>query len=62
LTLDELRIWNREMSDDYKLMGSRFDPEEEAERNMREFAKYAPYYVEQMGDLLTAFLSNARLA
>ncbi len=62
LTLDELRIWNREMSDDYKLMGSRFDPEEEATRNMREFAKYAPYYVEQMGDLLTAFLSNGGLA
>lgn len=61
LTLDELRVWNREMPDDYKLMGSRFDPDEEAARNMREFTKYAPYYTGQMRELLGAFLSNAGL-
>ena len=62
LTLEELRIWNLELLDDYKLMGDRFDPAEEAARHLREFAKYAPLYEAQMGDLLRAFLENAGLA
>ena len=28
---------------------------------MREFAKYAPYYMEQMEEMLIAFLSNGGL-
>ena len=35
LTLEELQTWNRELSGDYKLMGDRFDPNEEAARNLR---------------------------
>ena len=62
LTLEELQVWNRVLSDDYRLMGDRFDPDEEAARNLREFARYEPYYREQMGNLLTAFLRNAGLA
>ena len=62
LTLDELKIWNRELFDDYKLMGDRFDPAEEAARHLREFSKYAPLYEAQMGDMLRAFLANAGLA
>ena len=62
LTLEELQMWNRELSGDYKLMGDRFDPAEEAARNLREFARYEPYYREQMRNLLTAFLNNAGLA
>ncbi len=62
LTLEELQVWNRVLSDDYRLMGDRFDPDEEAARNLREFTRYEPYYREQMGNLLTAFLRNAGLA
>ncbi len=61
LTLDELRVWNRELLDDYKLMGEGFDPVEEAARNLREFAKYAPQHEAQMRELLRAFLENAGL-
>ena len=35
LTLDELQIWNRELADDYKLMGPPFDLAPEAETNLR---------------------------
>ena len=62
LTLAELQVWNRELFDDYKLMGDRFDPQEEADRNLREFTRYAPIYEGQMRGLLRAFLVNARLA
>ena len=61
LTLDELKVWNRELFDDYKLMGDRFDPQEEAARNLREFARYAPSYEAQMRAMLRAFLVNAGL-
>ena len=62
LTLEELRVWDEKLRDDYKLMGSRFDPDEEAARNLREFAEFAPFHEKQMRDLLIAFLSNAGLA
>ena len=61
LTLEELQVWNRELSSDYALMGERFDPSEEAARHLREFARYEPHYRAQMRDLLTAFLHNAGL-
>ena len=61
LTLEELRVWDEKLRDDYKLMGSRFDPDEEAVRNIGEFAKFAPFHEKQMRDLLIAFLSNAGL-
>ena len=59
LTLDELRIWNRELADDYRLMGPLFDPKFEADANLREFAAYAPIYEAQSREMLIAFLSNA---
>ncbi|MCI0441559.1 MAG: type 1 glutamine amidotransferase [Chloroflexi bacterium] len=59
LTFEELKVWNRELAGDYKLMGDAFDPDEEAARNLREFAKYAPHYEAQMRELLLAFLRNA---
>ena len=62
LTLDELRVWDKELSGDYKLMGDGFDPEEEAARHLREFARYESHYRAQMRDLLTAFLENAGIA
>lgn len=61
LTLAELEVWNRGLSGDYALMGDRFDPKEEAARNLREFARYEPHYRKQMRDLLLAFLRNAGL-
>ena len=61
LTLEELEVWDRELSDDYKLMGDRIDPVEEAARNLREFAAYAPFYEAQMREMLLAFLRNAGL-
>ena len=33
LTLEELRVWNRELAGDYDLMGAEFDPKVEAQRN-----------------------------
>ena len=58
LTLDELRVWNRELAGDYELMGDRFDPAAEAARNLREFASYAPLYERQMARMLRAFLKQ----
>lgn len=62
LTLDELRIWNRELASDYALMGDRFDPAEEAARNLREFTAFAPYHEAQMGRMLRALLTQAGLS
>ena len=56
LTLDELRVWNRELAGDYALMGSRFDPAEEAARNLREFTAFAPYHERQMARMLRTLL------
>lgn len=61
LTLDELRVWNRELASDYELMGDRFDPEEEAARNLREFTAFARHHQAQMGRMLTALLVQAGL-
>jgi GMP synthase (glutamine-hydrolysing) len=61
LTLEELQVWNRELSGDYALMGDAFYPAEEAARNLREFAAYAPFYESQMREMLLAFLRNGRL-
>ena len=58
LTLDELRIWNRELAGDYDLMGDRFDPAEEAARNLREFTAFAPYHEAQMARMLRALLKQ----
>ena len=62
LTYEELVVWNRELFDDYKLMGDRFDPQKEAARNLQEFARFAPAHQAQMRDLLLAFLENAGLS
>ena len=61
LTLDELKVWDRVFSGDYDLMGDAFNPVEESERNLREFAKFAPEHQRQMTSLLEAFLANAGL-
>lgn len=61
LTLDELRIWNEELADDYKLMGPAFDPVFEADANLREFTTYSPIYESQSRAMLMAFLGNANL-
>ena len=61
LTLDELRVWNRELADDYKKMGPLFDPSFEAETNLREFAAYSPIYEAQSREMLNAFCDNAGL-
>ncbi len=62
LTLDELRVWNRELSADYALMGDRFDPDEEAARNLREFTTFAPFHEAQMGRMLRLLLAQAGLS
>ena len=62
LTLDELKVWNRELADDYEKMGPLFDPAFEAEANLREFAAYAPIYEVQSRAMLAAFCDNAGLA
>ena len=61
LTLDELRIWNEALAGDYDLMGERFDPAEEAARNLREFTAFAPHHEAQMGRMLRALLAQVRL-
>ena len=61
LTLDELRVWNRELAGDYALMGERFNPEEEAARNLREFAAFATHHEAQMGEMMRALLTQAGL-
>ncbi len=62
LTLEEFRVWDRELRGDYRFMGNRFDPEEEAATNLREFTAFAPYHESQMRRLLEAFLANAGLS
>ena len=62
LTLDELRVWDRVFTGDYRLMGDAFDPKEESARNLREFTKFAPEHQRQMTALLEAFLTNAVLS
>ena len=62
LTLDELRVWNRELSGDYALMGDRFNPDEEAARNLREFNAFAPFHEAQMARMLRALLTQAGLS
>jgi GMP synthase (glutamine-hydrolysing) len=61
LTLKELQVWDRELRADYTLMGDRFDPDEEAARNLREFARFAPFHEAQMREMMLAFLRNAGL-
>ena len=56
LTLEELRVWNRELAGDYELMGPEFDPEVESRRNLREFAGFAPAHERQMGAFLRAVI------
>ena len=59
LTLDELQVWNQELFGDYALMGDRFDPEEEAARNLLEFTAFAPHHEAQMSRMLRAMLTQA---
>ncbi len=61
LTLNELRVWNRELAGDYELMGPLFDPVLEAEINLREFEGYSPIYEAQSREMLEAFCDNAGL-
>ena len=62
LTLEEFRVWDRELRGDYEFLGNHFDPEAEAAANLREFTAFAPYHEEQMRRLLLAFLENAGLS
>ena len=61
LTLDELRVWDRELAEDYEKMGPLFDPSFEADAHLREFAAYSPIYEAQSREMLVAFLENAGL-
>ena len=61
LTLDELRVWDRELAEDYEKMGPLFDPAFEADAHLREFAAYSPIYEAQSREMLVAFLDNAGL-
>lgn len=61
LNLGELQIWNRELADDYDLMGPTFDPKFEADAHLREFEGYSPIYEAQSREMLIAFLENAGL-
>ena len=61
LTLEELKVWNRELFDDYKLMGAQFDPVSEAEMNLREFTAYSPVYEAQSREMFVAFLRQSGL-
>ena len=61
LTLNELRVWNRELAGDYELMGPLFDPTLEAETNLREFEGYSPIYEAQSREMLEAFCDNVGL-
>ena len=58
LTLDELRIWNRELASDYELMGPEFDPKVESRRNLREFETFAPFHEAQMATFLRAVMGG----
>ena len=62
LTLDELRVWNRELAGDYDHMGDRFNPAEESARNLRELGAFTPFHEAQMARMLTALLGQAGLA
>ena len=62
LTLDELKVWNRDLAADYKLMGPPFDPATEADTHLREFTAYSPIYEAQSREMLVAFIENAGLA
>lgn len=57
LTFDELCVWNRELASDYDLMGDRFEPAEEAARNLREFERFYPVHRSQMAGFLKSVLS-----
>jgi GMP synthase (glutamine-hydrolysing) len=61
LTLDEMRVWNRELFGDYTQMGDRFDPTKEAARNLREFTAFAPLHEAQMARMLRSLLDQAGL-
>ncbi len=61
LTLEEFLVWNQVFAGDYELMGNRFNPKEEAARNLEEFTKFAPHHEKQMAELLVAFLENGGL-
>lgn len=56
LTLEELRVWNRELTGDYELMGDEFDPAIESQRNLREFSAFASAHQAQMGAFLRAII------
>ena len=56
LTLEELRVWNRELASDYDLMGPEFDPEVESRRNLQEFAGFVSAHEAQMGAFLRAVI------
>ena len=62
LTLEELKVWNKVFFGDYALMGESFKPDQEAARNLREFARFAPEHQRQMSAVLEAFLANAGLS
>ena len=62
LTLEELRVWNRELAGDYELMGARFDPAVESARNLREFAGFAQAHEAQMGAFLRAVIATGKNA
>ena len=57
LTLDEFKVWNRVFASDYRLMGPEFDPIEEAQRNEREFERFAPVHESQMGAFFRELLT-----
>ena len=59
LTLDEFKVWNRVFASDYRLMGPEFDPIEEAQRNEREFERFAPVHESQMGAFFRELLTGA---
>ncbi len=61
LTLEEFKVWDRELRSDYELMGENFDPAEEARRNLNEFSRFSSVHEAQMRDMFNAFLSNAEL-
>ncbi len=56
LTLEELKVWNRELAGDYDLMGAEFDPAVESGRNLREFGGFAPAHEAQMAAFLRALI------
>ena len=57
LTFNELVVWNRELASDYLLMGDRFDPDEEAQRNLQEFGRFAQFHESQMAAFLRRVIS-----